>query len=412
MDNFVYMDISQINPDLICEICDKPFVNPVSLPFPCEKTFCLQCIQSNIQNHRDHCSSCQDQSLTNEHFQPEGPKFRKILDKLLVQCSLCQQTNIQRVKFIEHYNQSCPKRIVSCSAKDINCQWTGTFDQLNEHTNTCPYEQIRPHLIKLIQENQILKQTQQQLQTINNNQQNIDEQMKLSEQIQNENKQLKQSFDEQIKSFQQLNGRIKLLQQQNEELKQQNDSFNELTIQSQQLQNQNEHLKEQLQQNSTQINLFNEQILHLKHFQDQCQNLIEENNFLKTNSEQIQNQFETLEQSYQDSERLKSDNEQFRQLLQRQSSQIDSFHSRYEQLNNEYEQLNNEYETIFQLSQQQQIQLSRFEQQDQIYQEEILHQQFQIQFKDNQIKQLQGDTHLQLQGIQFIFINKISTIFF
>ncbi|CAF4087590.1 unnamed protein product, partial [Rotaria sordida] len=81
MDNYEYMNKSSINEDLICEICKNPFIDPVILPSPCEQTFCLKCIQSNLENHSNNCLKCNKKSLSNTDLKNESPILRNMLGK-------------------------------------------------------------------------------------------------------------------------------------------------------------------------------------------------------------------------------------------------------------------------------------------------------------------------------------------
>jgi len=78
------------------------------------------------------------------------------LDRLLVRCLLCGESNIQRCNYQNHEN-TCVKKIVLCSAADIKCSWKGTRDELTVHLNNCPFEQLRPIIDELKNEIQMRK---------------------------------------------------------------------------------------------------------------------------------------------------------------------------------------------------------------------------------------------------------------
>ncbi|CAF5040883.1 unnamed protein product [Rotaria sp. Silwood1] len=200
MDNYEYMEESTIPVDFICKLCKKPFIDPVILPSPCEQTFCLKCIQTNLENHSNNCSECNKKPLSNNDLKSENPILRKMLDKLLVKCCSCSEENIQRSNFSEHIQQQCPKRIVDCSANDILCPWNGHYDELNEHFNHCPYEKLRTVLIKLINDARRideLNQLQIDFQSLENKYQ---EQQNRIQQIENENEILNNQINE-MKKF-------------------------------------------------------------------------------------------------------------------------------------------------------------------------------------------------------------------
>jgi predicted nucleic acid-binding Zn-ribbon protein len=72
-------------------------------------------------------------------------------------------TNIQRGTFDKHASKICPKATVCCTAVDIKCPWAGSSDQLKQHIISCCYEQIRPVLTEIFQDNRQLKEKIQQM---------------------------------------------------------------------------------------------------------------------------------------------------------------------------------------------------------------------------------------------------------
>lgn len=73
-----------------------------------------------------------------------------MVDRLLVRCKACLQSNIQRGNFDEHFNKYCLKTYVSCSASDLKCPWQGPRDQFQIHLTVCQYEIMRPLLGHLL----------------------------------------------------------------------------------------------------------------------------------------------------------------------------------------------------------------------------------------------------------------------
>ncbi|CAF1348230.1 unnamed protein product [Adineta steineri] len=66
--------------------------------------------------------------------------------------------NMQRGSFKDHLKR-CRKTIMcSCSVSDIQYPWIGLKDQLSSHLSQCSYEQIRPILNQILEENHRLKQ--------------------------------------------------------------------------------------------------------------------------------------------------------------------------------------------------------------------------------------------------------------
>lgn len=124
---FSYVREDSINKLLRCPICTKPLIDPVS----------------SINGQSTTCRSCT--TSTNVFSIKEGVLLQ-MLDALLVTCNRCHQTNLRRVDYFQHKERHCPQRLVSCKAADLQCLWTGTFEQLDQHLRTCPVEALRPTL--------------------------------------------------------------------------------------------------------------------------------------------------------------------------------------------------------------------------------------------------------------------------
>ncbi|CAM4961542.1 unnamed protein product [Rotaria socialis] len=196
MDNYEYVNKSNISNYFICEICKNPFIDPVALPEPCEQTFCFKCIQLNLENHSQNCLQCNKKSLSNADLKKESLIVRKTLDNLPVKCRSCFQENIRRAKFSQHMQEICPKRRVCCSASNIQCPWYGPYDQFHRHVNECPYEKIRPLLSKLINDVARLDQLTQLQTKIQNLENNFEQLQNQMEQTENENKSLREKLNE------------------------------------------------------------------------------------------------------------------------------------------------------------------------------------------------------------------------
>ena len=154
--HYEYVDESSIDENYKCTICNEPFKSPVTTP--CDHTYCQECIEYWINEGHLSCPSCRH-SLSIEDLKPISTRLiLNILDRLLVKCPDCQQSGIQRGNFIDHINIGCPKRTIVCSASDIRCPWFGPREQLQEHLQTCNYEQLRPILTSLINTNQQLEE--------------------------------------------------------------------------------------------------------------------------------------------------------------------------------------------------------------------------------------------------------------
>ena len=162
--NYEYMDKASIDKDLNCEYCNNPLVDPVSTP--CKHTFCRLCIEQKIKKTGGACAKpkCKNKSIALEDLTPVTERIvLNMLDRLLVKCSSCGTSNIQRGAFEKHATKLCPKATVTCSAADLKCPWIGSSDQLKHHVMVCSYEQIRPILMEIIQDNRQLKEQIQQM---------------------------------------------------------------------------------------------------------------------------------------------------------------------------------------------------------------------------------------------------------
>jgi hypothetical protein len=162
--NFEYMDKASIDKDLNCEYCTNPLVEPVSTP--CKHTFCRVCIENKIKKTGGACAKpkCKNKSIALEDLTPVTERIvLNMLDRLLVKCTNCGTSNIQRGAFEKHATKICPKATVACTAVDMKCPWTGSSDQLKQHMISCVYEQIRPILAEIIQDNRQLKEKLQQM---------------------------------------------------------------------------------------------------------------------------------------------------------------------------------------------------------------------------------------------------------
>jgi ubiquitin conjugation factor E4 B len=117
-DNYEYMDESSIDVSLKCVICSDPYINPCSTL--CDHTFCRSCITKWI-GENDRCPACRKKPLTIQGLKATNRIVFDMVDRLLVRCKACLQSNIQRGNFDEHFNKYCLKTYVSCSASDLKC---------------------------------------------------------------------------------------------------------------------------------------------------------------------------------------------------------------------------------------------------------------------------------------------------
>ena len=154
---YEYMNEDAINADLICPLCTEPLEDPLSAN-QCGHTFCQKCINQTFYI-MSNCPICR-RPLSLYNFQPVTIRpFLNQLNQLLVKCTICSETNIQRGNFKDHITK-CINKNVSCPAVDIKCDWTGQRTQLQDHIRTCPLIKVKPMINEL---NEVVKQQSEQI---------------------------------------------------------------------------------------------------------------------------------------------------------------------------------------------------------------------------------------------------------
>jgi hypothetical protein len=160
---YEYVDESSIDENYKCSICNEPFKHPMTTP--CDHSYCQECIEHWLDEGYSSCPACRH-SLSMNDLKPVTTRLvLNILDRLLVKCSECEQSGIQRGNFNDHITKLCPKGTIVCSAFDIKCPWSGPRDQLRNHLTTCNYEQLRSVLSYLVNTN---RQLEEQVQNLTN----------------------------------------------------------------------------------------------------------------------------------------------------------------------------------------------------------------------------------------------------
>ena len=132
--SFTYINEDDIDLELKCMICNDPFQSPVNC-VRCGQTFCQECIDQWYRQQTS-CPACRQNGYL---FVPVITRILlNQLNRLLVQCSLCQQTNIERSNFPTHAAVICPKQIVVCTDQ---CGWKGRRENLERHLSKCRKKQ-------------------------------------------------------------------------------------------------------------------------------------------------------------------------------------------------------------------------------------------------------------------------------
>ncbi len=162
---YEYLNENEIDDELKCVICKQPFQSPVSL-FVCHHTFCKACIKIWLYQN-ETCPTCRQETVCSSNRSFQAPIYVPIntrivlnqLDRLLIRCLICNETNIQRCHWKNH-EKICLKRIVSCPSADIKCTWEGTRDLLSEHLKVCTFQQVQ----SIVDELKLTRTTQLELQ--------------------------------------------------------------------------------------------------------------------------------------------------------------------------------------------------------------------------------------------------------
>jgi len=133
----------------------EPFDMPVCTP--CDHTFCRECIESWLDKDTKLCPTCRV-SLNLNSLTPASRIICNKIDRYLVKCLACDQTNIPRGQFNDHCQKLCAKIDVPCRGADLQCPWKGSRDDLQRHLSICAYEQMRPVLNDLRTTNALLNE--------------------------------------------------------------------------------------------------------------------------------------------------------------------------------------------------------------------------------------------------------------
>ena len=299
--DYHYMNEDSIHALLKCPLCSRPYVDPVK----------------TINGNRS-CRACVSPNDDQESLIPiKETLLLDFLDDLRVQCIACGKENIRRGELERHNNTECSKRILSCTAADLKCSWTGSCEQLSYHLKSCPFEPLRSIFVEILAENIQFKEQIKQNRICYNEQQL--EIQKLKERDYQENEQY-DSFKNELKISSEFNSQPS--NQSNEFEKE----FQELKEQYNKLKIEIDQLKEQINRN----NDFQNEILQLK------QESIKQNTLFN----ELKTEFNRLKQIEQSSHQ----NNELQNKIQQLQEQYNQQKIQYEQLQIEIEQLS-EYVT-------------------------------------------------------------------
>jgi hypothetical protein len=133
--SYTYINEDEIDIELKCTICDEPFQSPMNCK-SCGNTYCQECIK-NWFEQQPSCPSCRQ--IGNNFLPVITRVVINQLNRLLVQCKLCQRNDIQRSDYNDHILRTCPKQIIQCSDQ---CGWKGYRENLQEHLIICRQNQL------------------------------------------------------------------------------------------------------------------------------------------------------------------------------------------------------------------------------------------------------------------------------
>jgi len=230
------MNEDSINALLKCQLCSKPFVDPV------------------ITTNGDRsCRACTLSDNDHSSFVPVSEKLLlDLLDNLRVECIKCKEINIRRGDLEQHNKMTCPERIVLCEAADLKCLWTGSYEELNPHLQSCTFELLRPIFTEILAD---IKQFKEQ-----------------------------KSYDE-LKQCSTLTIEYDEFKKEVEEFRQEGTRFQ---TEIQQLKNQNEQVERLLKEEITRTNELENQLEQLKQLYNRQ---INQNNELQTEIQQLKEQY-------------------------------------------------------------------------------------------------------------------------
>ncbi|CAF1143192.1 unnamed protein product [Adineta steineri] len=134
INDYEYENELSIDPKLLCAICLNPFTEPKITS--CEHIFCDYCIKLWYKS-KTTCPLCRQPTKKKHLKSVKNSTMLNTLNRLHVQCLLCEQTGIERKDFDDHIDNECLKVIVSCSNRDTKCLWRGKREDLARHRMTC-----------------------------------------------------------------------------------------------------------------------------------------------------------------------------------------------------------------------------------------------------------------------------------
>ncbi|KAL5485278.1 hypothetical protein ACEPAI_7920 [Sanghuangporus weigelae] len=136
-----YSYFGEVNTNLICCICQCPFLNPV-VTTTCSHTFCRACIERTLE--QQPCCPVDRSPLSLDDLRPENLLLRNMVDELIVECphkAAGCKTTCQRQLLGTHLKETCHFVQVPCSEEGLvkcaACGTSVTASELEAHEHEC-----------------------------------------------------------------------------------------------------------------------------------------------------------------------------------------------------------------------------------------------------------------------------------
>lgn len=137
--------VDAINDNLICCICQTPFIEPVISH--CGHTFCRYCIYQSLES--SPLCPIDRAVILFEDLQPAAKIISNMVNEILVYCPQYEQgcTHIGQRQFIEsHVKSDCEYTVAPCEMEE--CKELLLKKDLGTHAETCKYRRLECNMCK------------------------------------------------------------------------------------------------------------------------------------------------------------------------------------------------------------------------------------------------------------------------
>jgi len=135
--------------NLNCSVCLEIVENNREC-MACGAIFCFDCIKKWVDT-KHSCPMCKKTSLNITHALDDS-SFRKnqfverLANGIIMNCPLNCGMKVSRGDIKEHCNRFCINRPTLCDCVRFGCKWTGPYQQLEKHVNTCKFVVLKSEL--------------------------------------------------------------------------------------------------------------------------------------------------------------------------------------------------------------------------------------------------------------------------